>query len=285
MSDTISEEANEYFQRRIVAFERIQFLLNHYSIPIKLFGSCANGIAVKNSDIDIAIDASILQGMDFLPENERVVVALERLEELFRVYPCFMDIKVIKTAAIPIIKLTIDTSLIFLSSEYTSLNRPHNSGKIQADITIETPATDNQSSHLGIRTTSAITVWLCQIKSLHTIIIIMKSFFTINKLNLAYEGGLNTISMIVMFVALIRHRKMEREENEALVLENILHFYANQFNEKDEGIDLLDLTGEHIFYKKTNYPFDNSCHMKAGLQIRDPICQSKNMTRNCYLYP
>jgi|JI9StandDraft_2_1071091.scaffolds.fasta_scaffold219479_3 hypothetical protein len=55
----------------------------------------------------------------------------------------------------------------------------------------------------------------------------MKSFFTINKLNLAYEGGLNTISMIVMFVALIRHRKMEREENEALVLENILHFYAN----------------------------------------------------------
>lgn len=28
-------------------------------IPIKLFGSCANGIAIKNSDIDIALDNSI----------------------------------------------------------------------------------------------------------------------------------------------------------------------------------------------------------------------------------
>lgn len=24
---------------------------------------------------------------------------------------------------------------------------------------------------------------------------------------------------------------------------------------------------------------------RADLEIRDPICQSKNMTRNCYLYP
>jgi predicted nucleotidyltransferase len=30
-----------------------------YGIPIKLFGSCANGIAIKNSDIDIAFDNSI----------------------------------------------------------------------------------------------------------------------------------------------------------------------------------------------------------------------------------
>lgn len=30
-----------------------------FGIPIKLFGSCANGIAIKNSDIDIALDNSI----------------------------------------------------------------------------------------------------------------------------------------------------------------------------------------------------------------------------------
>ena len=74
--------------------------------------------------------------MNFLPEHERVPAGLEWLEELFSCYPCFMDIKVIKTAAIPVIKLTIDTSSTFISSEYSSLNRPHNSGKIKADITI-----------------------------------------------------------------------------------------------------------------------------------------------------
>jgi len=76
MSDIISEEANQYYERRIVAYERIQFLLQYYSVPIKLFGSCANGIAVKNSDIDIAIDQSILQWIEMIPETERVRVAL-----------------------------------------------------------------------------------------------------------------------------------------------------------------------------------------------------------------
>jgi predicted nucleotidyltransferase len=68
----------------VIAFQRIQFLLQYYNVPIKLFGSCASGIAVRNSDIDIAIDNSILTFMDFLPEPERIKAALERLEELFQ---------------------------------------------------------------------------------------------------------------------------------------------------------------------------------------------------------
>ena len=51
-------------------------MLQFYSIPIKLFGSCASGIAVRNSDIDIAVDNSILMYMDFLPEHEKIKAAL-----------------------------------------------------------------------------------------------------------------------------------------------------------------------------------------------------------------
>lgn len=51
----------------MIAFQRIQFLLSFYNIQIKLFGSCANGIAIKNSDIDIAVDSFILNWMEFLP--------------------------------------------------------------------------------------------------------------------------------------------------------------------------------------------------------------------------
>jgi predicted nucleotidyltransferase len=44
-----------YHDRRIIAFERIQFLLSYYYVNIELFGSCASGIAIRNSDIDIAV--------------------------------------------------------------------------------------------------------------------------------------------------------------------------------------------------------------------------------------
>jgi non-canonical poly(A) RNA polymerase PAPD5/7 len=88
--------------------------LQYYNIPIRLFGSCASGIAVKNSDIDIAIDNSLLSYMEFLPESERIRAGLEWLVEVFRSQPCISQIKFIKTAVIPVIKLTIDTSYPFL---------------------------------------------------------------------------------------------------------------------------------------------------------------------------
>jgi DNA polymerase sigma len=140
-------------------------------------------------------------------------VALEGLEAMFKEYPCITDIRLIKTASIPVMKLTMDTSIpfVFAGYEIFPLNREHNWGPIQADITIEAPSHNNQSSHLGLRTTNAISQWLTTLQPLHKLVIIMKEFFTLNKLNLAYEGGLNTISMIVMFVAFITHAKLEDE--------------------------------------------------------------------------
>lgn len=38
----------------------------------------------------------------------------------------------------------------------------------------------------------------------------MKYFFSKNNLNCTYEGGLNTFSMIVLFVAFIYHEKLEK---------------------------------------------------------------------------
>ena len=145
-------------------------------------------------------------------------MALERVQEMFMPHPCIKESKLIKTATVPVLKLTIDTSVPFISGEFYQLNRPHNCGPIQADITVETSTHNNISSHLGIRTTAAIGQWISSIKSLHSIVIIMKEFFTINRLNLTYEGGLNTISMIVMLVAFIEHAGLAEEENTAVVL-------------------------------------------------------------------
>jgi hypothetical protein len=72
----INEEANQFYERRLIAYERIQFMLGMWKIPIKLFGSCASGITIKNSDIDIAVDNSILNYFMHMPENMRLKGAL-----------------------------------------------------------------------------------------------------------------------------------------------------------------------------------------------------------------
>jgi predicted nucleotidyltransferase len=50
--------------------------LSCYSIEIQLFGSCACGIAIKNSDIDIAVKSEIVSMFEYLPENLRLMGAL-----------------------------------------------------------------------------------------------------------------------------------------------------------------------------------------------------------------
>lgn len=51
--------------------------------------------------------------------------ALELVEEIFKPFPCFRDIKLIKTAAIPVIKLTVDTSIALFANEEVAT---HNAG-------------------------------------------------------------------------------------------------------------------------------------------------------------
>lgn len=67
----------------MIAFERLQFLLSYSYMQIELFGSCANGIATKHSDIDIAVKQQILGYFEHIPENMRLQSALEYLKEIF----------------------------------------------------------------------------------------------------------------------------------------------------------------------------------------------------------
>lgn len=60
----------------------------------------------------------------------------------------------------------------------------------------------------------------------------MKYFLNIADLNVTYEGkfkfisdGINTYGIIVMFVAAIRHLKMQKEESVVVMFERILKFF------------------------------------------------------------
>jgi DNA polymerase sigma len=75
----------------------------------------------------------------------------------------------------------------------------------------------------------------------------MKQYFLKKQLNVTYGGGLNGFSMIVLFVAYINHAKLKEECNAAVVLEKILRFYGEEFDERKTGINLLN-RDKGIFY-------------------------------------
>lgn len=62
------------------------------------------------------------------------------------------------------------------------------------------------------------------------------------------SDGINTYGMVVMIVAFMRHLKLQKEENIVKVLESILRFIVEEFDEKNYGIDLRNK--KDIYFKK-----------------------------------
>jgi predicted nucleotidyltransferase len=88
LSEEIFQEAREYEDQRALAFDRIQVLLFMHKVGIRLYGSCANSIAIKNSDIDIAIEEGILTWYPCLATPKaKLIAALQYLSHIFSQLP------------------------------------------------------------------------------------------------------------------------------------------------------------------------------------------------------
>ena len=59
-TNLISEQANKWHDARVKAYRRVSSIFNNCGIGTKLFGSCACGLAIGCSDVDIAISDEIL---------------------------------------------------------------------------------------------------------------------------------------------------------------------------------------------------------------------------------
>lgn len=94
------------------------------------------------------------------------------------------------------------------------------------------------------------------------------------------SDGINTYGMVVMIVAFMRHLKLQKEENIVKVLESILRFIVEEFDEKNYGIDLRNK--KDIYFKKPQQKEKGV--VKAELEILDPENDGKNMTKKCYKF-
>jgi DNA polymerase sigma len=206
LTDTINEEANEYYENRVLGYERLRHIMVYIGIHPKLYGSCCVGLAIKNSDIDVTIKEQVLQY--FFPNAEgtltQVLQLFEYLQSYFAHFGWILSVKVISSATIPIIKLTIDNRLPFvpfLPGHPLNQSVPH-CGLVQIDLTVET--TDPSRKHLGVVSTIQTKEWLSSIPTLQAIAIVLKDLLAAHLLNETYYGGINTFTLLVMLVAVIK---------------------------------------------------------------------------------
>ena len=136
-------------------------------MPVKLYGSCASGIAIENSDVDIAIDDKILMYYHEVPTiRGKLEAALEFLSQLFSQVSWISNIKLIHKATVPLIKMIVNTEIPvqeqYIPEEYRkNLSKMiKNGGKVCIDLTIEAKNEDQSPSHLGIISTVTINSWL-----------------------------------------------------------------------------------------------------------------------------
>ena len=104
--DIIGEKANSYQKYRLVAFNRVQCIMG-LDVELILFGSCANGLMIERSDLDIAITHSVLNYFAYGSLKERVVYALTHFHGLFLQQPWILKSNLITTASIPVLKLVV----------------------------------------------------------------------------------------------------------------------------------------------------------------------------------
>ena len=74
---------------------------------MRIFGSCSTGLALADSDIDIAINSLILNCFcyPYLCVRDRIILALDSIQNIVINQKSIISIKLIKTASIPILKL------------------------------------------------------------------------------------------------------------------------------------------------------------------------------------
>jgi|JI6StandDraft_1071083.scaffolds.fasta_scaffold120438_1 DNA polymerase sigma len=104
-ADKLSDRANLHFKHREVSFNRLQHTLKPYGVELLLFGSCANGLALERSDVDVALSASVLNFFPYGSIKERTAFALENIHNLLSTKKWISSLKPILTAAIPVLKL------------------------------------------------------------------------------------------------------------------------------------------------------------------------------------
>ena len=145
---------------------------------LQVYGSYASGLNMPWSDIDL-----LLTPIDNLSK-----VDLELLAENLKSNKCFQEIKYIKSASMPVLKLT--SSSVF--------------NHIRVDITL------NSASHYGLECVSLVKQYIQIYPSLKPLVLVLKQLLSTADLNDPYQQGLSSYGLVLMVVAFLQFEELSQ---------------------------------------------------------------------------
>ena len=192
------------FSKALQLLQSSIFQILNVKFDIYTYGSYANGLNMPWSDIDLLIE--------FADEDNNIIY-MEQLEKGLSKIHQFEEIKFIKGASIPVLKIKTN-------EEY---------GEIKIDITVK------GFKHSGLNCVSLIKQYLIYYRPLRPITLILKHLLFITELNDPYQGGISSYGLILMITAfiqslIIKNIYTEYENNYGKFLLEFLKFYSSAFD-------------------------------------------------------
>ncbi|KAL4465387.1 hypothetical protein ABPG72_009132 [Tetrahymena utriculariae] len=296
-TEMINLESYRHQPSRFLIFYRIQHLLKKQfekvesQVDLRIFGSCATGLSLPTSDIDLGIT-----GFECHPRSDLIYI-LNQLANILEQFKWVKSIERIFTASIPIIKMEVDPFIDFkecinqdelllffdpietqnLNLLITEENQSLKGIQLKVDITVECQMQSPNSeilNHMGFLSTDFVVRWMGYYVRLQPMTIVMKCFLHARNLNTNFKGGISSYCLLIMIIAFFRdNQNISQSDDYSKILTNFLKYYGTTFNPETIGISLVNA---NPFFPCVRNP------SQSKLQVVDPLT-SKIMTQNTYL--
>ncbi|RKP20514.1 Nucleotidyltransferase, partial [Rozella allomycis CSF55] len=242
---------NEYdIKARTHVVERVEKAVKSIwpDATVKVFGSFDTSLFLPSSDIDIVV---------FCPtSNELKKVAKSLIRHGIALY---QDIKLIKKARIPLVKFK-DALFKYDVDISFNIDSGIDSAKISKDYLEEHPA-------------------------LRPLLLLLKQFLSIRKLNEVFTGGLGSYATMLMVVHFLKLHPMlqmgliNEEENVGVLFLEFLELYGKKLNYEKVGLSLLHL---NYYNRKTAGRVLDGVKRPYLLSIEDPQDPENDVTKSSY---
>lgn len=285
----LTEGSNKIMNYRIMAYHRLTYCISklfpNSPVKTKIFGSCATGLALTSSDVDISVSG--IEAYD----KFQICEHLSTISQCLKQFKWVVENKPILTASVPILKIEIEIQKNFGDiiegtdpkglykipldpQEKLDVEDGVDLGdlRIRVDLSLESMGMSAYSVHIGYKTTDFVQKMLQKYESLYIVTMILKEFLNSRKFLNNFQGGISSYCLVIMIIAIFQKFG---DEGYMESLKRFLSFYGGTFKPEILGITLLEAD--------PFFPLNHSYETAPFWVIEHSTFQGKNIGGGCYL--
>ena len=232
-NNTVENNIKLLKQYRVSLLEKIKNIIikaleKDYSIEFHQYGSFQTELAIESSDIDIMIK--------YLPkkeDNTEIVCVLSELDSYLNqeeIKKLFEYINPIYTASVPVIKLQCDLSSEIPKSVTEQILSSYLFDKdeiikLKFDIIFKLNKDDIGYQITPLQSVDFVKKSIEEHPSIKPLIIVIKRYMKVQKLNNSYKGGISSYSLFLLLYSFLQFKQKDNI-NFGLFLYEFFEFYA-----------------------------------------------------------